>query len=39
MQCCMATFKDNLSKTEVQVSEISRTAKKNNIEVLLEVQG
>ena len=34
MQCCMATFKDNLSKTEVQVSEISHTAKKNNIEVL-----
>ena len=33
MQCCMATFKDNLSKTEVQVSEITHTAK-NNIEVL-----
>ena len=34
MQCCMATVKDNILKTEDQVDEILRFARDKNVKVL-----
>jgi excisionase family DNA binding protein len=34
MQCCMATVKDNISKTEYQVEEILKISESKNVKVL-----
>jgi excisionase family DNA binding protein len=39
MQCCMATVKDNILKTEDQVDEILRFAREKNVKVLFGGSG
>ena len=39
MQCCMATVKDNLSKTALQVKEIVKLAKNLDVEVIFGGSG
>ena len=39
MQCCMATVKDNLEKTELKTKEITVLARKQGVKVLLVEQA
>ena len=39
MQCCMATVKDNLSKTAAQVKDIVALAKKLKVKVIFGGSG
>ena len=39
MQCCMATVKDNLSKTALQVKDIIALADKLNVKVIFGGSG